>query len=109
MTGERIVRVKCRSCGSEHNFRNRTEKKAPVSKGPRSAKRENLVKDPARRWEAAMTKAGGGDIPYDMGRTYSEGEVVAHPAFGRGIVLNTAEKKVTILFREKERTLVSAN
>ncbi len=109
MTGEKIVRVKCRSCGSEHNFRDKTLKKAAVRTGTRSVKRESLIKSPEKRWEAAMAKVTGEEIPYDMDRSYSEGELVSHPGFGKGVVVKRAEKKVTILFRDRERTLVSTN
>lgn len=111
MTGEKIVRVKCRTCGSEHNYREKTKKKTPTPEtGKRSVKRESLIKSPEKQWEAAMAKASGEEeILYDMGRKYREGEIVSHPTFGKGVVVKRAEKKVTILFKEQERTLVSAN
>ena len=108
MVGEKIARVKCRTCGSEHNYRDKTKKTA-VRKRATTAKRAVPVKSPERAWEEAMSKVTGSDIPYDGTRSYKAGEVVAHPLFGSGVVLETLEKKVTIIFKDKERKLVSGN
>ena len=108
MVGEKIVRVKCRTCGSEHNYRDKTTK--TVKKGrAASTKRSVPVKSPERAWEEAMKKTRGVDIPYDGTRSYKQGEVIAHPIFGSGVVLNASEKKVSIIFKDKERKLVSGN
>ena len=105
MIGDKIVRVKCRTCGSEHNYRDRSKKKVTAKKG---AKRSTPVKSVERRWEEAVSKAKGPDIPYDMSGAYSAGDIVLHVSFGRGVVLEVSEKKMTIIFEDKERVLAAS-
>lgn len=109
MSGNKIARVKCRTCGSEHVYRYKTQRKSPAERIPSGAKREKLIRSTEKLWEAAMLKAGGEGIPYDMGRAYNKGEIILHGSFGRGIVTGTSQKKVTLLFQDKERILVSSN
>lgn len=109
MVGEIIVRVKCRTCGSEHNYRGKPGKKTGAKRSASPARRTETNKSAEKRWESEMSKAKGADILYDGGRPYSAGDIVVHTVFGRGVVLKTSEKKVTLLFKDKERVLVSAN
>ncbi|MBE9535851.1 MAG: hypothetical protein IMF07_01620 [Proteobacteria bacterium] len=109
MVGDKIVRVKCRTCGSEHNYKDKTKKEAVRKRTTASAKRAVPVKNPERAWEEAMNKVTGADIPYDGTRSYKPGEVVAHPIFGSGVVLEASEKKVAVIFKDKARKLVSGN
>ncbi|MBE9535555.1 MAG: hypothetical protein IMF07_00105 [Proteobacteria bacterium] len=108
MIEDKIVRVKCRTCGSEHNYRDRTKKRATIKKGTSTAKRATPVKSPERRWEEAVFKAKGQDIPYEMSGSYNKGDIVLHVSFGRGVVLEVFEKKVTIIFEDKERVLAAS-
>jgi len=109
MAGDRIARVKCRTCGSEHVYRNKTQKKSPAKRTPSGAKREELITSVEKRWNTALLKAAREGIPYDTGRAYTTGDIILHVSFGRGIVTGTSQKKVTLLFRDKERVLVSSN
>jgi len=109
MMGEKIVRVKCRTCGSEHNYRDKTKKEAVRKRPVAKAKRAAPLKRPERNWEEAMSKVTGADIPYDGTRSYKPGQPVAHHVFGSGVVVETSEKKVTVIFKDKERRLVSGN
>lgn len=109
MVGGKVARVKCNTCGSEHNYKERTEKMATEKKSAPSVKRVSTPKGPEKRWESAISKAHGDDIPYDMAKVYGIGDIVAHNTFGRGVVMSTAQKKVTMIFKDQERLLVSAN
>jgi len=108
MIGDKIVRVKCRTCGSEHNYRDRTKKSATVKRGGSTVKRATPVKSVERRWEEAIAKAKGPDLPYDMSGTYKKGDVVLHMTFGSGVVLEVFEKKIAIIFEDKERVLAAS-
>ena len=105
MIGEKIVRVKCRTCGSEHNYRDRSKKKVTAKKG---AKRATPVKSVERRWDEAISKAKGPDSPYNMSGTYNKGDIITHATFGRGVVLEVSEKKMTLIFEDKERVLAAS-
>ena len=109
MSGDKIVRVKCRTCGSEHVYRDKTKKRITTKRAAPAVKKEKLLKNQQKRWEAAIMEAKGGEISYDMGRSYKEGDIVLHNIFGKGIVINRSSKKVTLLFQDKERILVSTN
>ncbi len=55
-----------------------------------------------------MSKAKGPDIPYDMSGSYRKGDIVLHVTFGGGVVLEVAEKKMTLIFKDKERVLAAS-
>ncbi|MFO0753254.1 MAG: hypothetical protein U0411_08025 [Thermodesulfovibrionales bacterium] len=113
MVGQRIVKVQCRTCGSIHSYRSRETVGRTAAAGERRSGAVRKSQEPVRtvidRWEAGMAKAEGRETPYDMGRTYKEGDIIAHPFFGKGIVLRTHYRKCDVLFRDKERTLAAAN
>ena len=109
MAGRVIERVKCKTCGSEHKYREKKVKKAPAKRTAFSARKEKLVKNPAQEWETALLKAKGKEIPYNMEKVYKTGDIVFHKTFGKGVVISTASKKATLVFQDKERMLVSAN
>ena len=108
MIGDKIVRVKCRTCGSEHNYRDRSKKRATAKRSSSTVKRATPVKSVERRWDEAMSKAKGPDIPYDMSGSYKKGDIVLHTTFGRGVVLEVVEKKMTLIFKDKERVLAAS-
>jgi len=105
MKGDRISRVNCLTCNSEHIYK----KKAPVKKGISPVKRGNSSKNPEVRWESALTETKGPDIPYDMARAFKVKDIVLHKTFGRGVVLIVADKRMTLIFKDKERMLASSN
>ena len=109
MVREKIARVKCRTCGSEHNYKDKTKKAATRKKTTATTKRAVSSKSPEMQWIEAMNKVARAEIPYDGTRAYKPGEAVAHPVFGSGVVLEVSEKKIAIIFKDKERKLVSGN
>ncbi len=109
LTGNKIARVKCRTCNSEHNHKDKSKKRVTAKKSTSSVKKTASANDREAQWVLAMTNAQGSDIPYDMAREFRVNEPVLHKTFGRGLVLIVSEKKVTIIFKDKERILVSSN
>ena len=108
MAGDKINRVKCRTCGSEHKYKDMSKKKATVKKTSSKVKKVTSTKSVEQRWEEAMAKAKGSDISYDMSGTYRVNNIVSHVTFGRGVVQEVFDKKVGIIFQDKERVLVSS-
>lgn len=111
MVGEKIVKMQCRTCGGIHGYRSGvSQKKSPG--GVRSAA-ARIKTDPVQTlyalWEKSMADAEGKEVPYAMDRSFREGDIVNHPVFGKGIVLKAHYKKCAVLFRDAEKTLVSAN
>lgn len=109
MDGEKVLRVKCNTCGSEHIHRDKTKKKTTKARKTSSVKRATPAKTVERRWDEAIAKATGEEIPYNMKAAFKVGNIVRHDIFGQGVVLELNPKKMTIIFKDKERVLVAAN
>jgi hypothetical protein len=107
MVGGAVVKVKCKTCGSIHRF-----KGMPVVR-PKSPRKEGTASKSfvtcQALWEAAMGEAHGPELPYDMEKSYRAGDLIAHSIFGKGVVQKTLFKKCTVLFKDKERILATAN
>ena len=105
--GEAIARVRCKTCGSLHKFRDQA-----VPQKVRKAEAKTIAQEQAAAalvWETSLAAAKGKERDYDIAATYRVGEVVNHQAFGRGIVLKVHEHKCEMLFKDKERLMASAN
>ena len=112
MVGDKIAKVKCNTCGSVHNYRavNKVQKTGSPAKKTSTPKiQKDMGKPPEVLWQERISKARGTEIPYEMGRVFKVGDVIAHELFGKGVVLQIASKKCTAIFVDKERIMVSAN
>ncbi len=106
MDGEQVARVKCRTCGSTHKFRNPAD--APKTRAPR-AKGAESTRTTGSRWEAAVAEAGGRSFPYTMDGKYHVGDCIDHERFGKGVVLKLLAHKCEVLFQDRERLMASGN
>ena len=111
MIGDKIVKVKCKTCGSSHNLRSGDNAKVKSSaRGTESTRRRpDRVQTVEAQWETLIAGKEGREIPYLMDRSYAVGDIIAHNVFGIGIVQNVYTKKCAMLFKDKERMLVSTN
>jgi hypothetical protein len=105
MEGTAVVKVKCRTCGSSHKFRDPAEVKKPRT--PR--KKEDSVKTAETLWEVSLAETKGKERVYDMSGKYRIGDVVLHTTFGKGVVRKLYLNKCDMLFKDKERLMCSAN
>lgn len=112
MVGDKIAKVKCNTCGGTHNYRE-MKKKLKSGETPKKTATPKIQKDagktPELLWEASISKTRGAEVPYEMGRAFKVGDVIAHELFGKGVVKQISPRKCTALFKDKERMLVSAN
>jgi phage FluMu protein Com len=106
MEGEAIVKVKCRTCGSTHKFRNPSE--APKKK-TRSVTAKDTAVAAGGRWELALAESSGRSQPYTMDGKYRVGDCIVHDRFGKGIVLKLYVKKCDVLVQDRERLMASGN
>ncbi len=60
-------------------------------------------------WEARLAEAKGKERDYDMAAKYRVGDVVNHNTFGKGIVTKLLTNKCEMLFKDRERLMVSTN
>jgi DNA-directed RNA polymerase subunit M/transcription elongation factor TFIIS len=106
MAGETIAKVKCKTCGSAHKFRDpaipQKVRKPRIKKGSAEATAEII-------WEAGIADAKGKERDYSMAMKYRIGDVVNHSTFGKGIVLKLYANKCDMLFKDRERLMASAN
>lgn len=90
-------RVICLTCQTNHLYRGRkTEAKKSAGKA------ERRTAAPARTLSAAEARA------YSPQESYRSGEVVSHPKFGLGEVLEARAGKIDVKFGTEKRTLLHA-
>ncbi len=112
MVGPKVVKVKCNTCGNDHQYRG----EQPLVKAQSFA-------NPKRATSAAPRKAAavviswedqfkGKDLShakkYSPKETFVVDEVVDHPTFGLGLVRAVRGDKVDIAFKQHDKTLVHA-
>jgi hypothetical protein len=107
MDGARIVTVTCTTCGGTATFT--PPPAAPTARSRRAKKGAGVPPSVGPLWEAKMAAATGTEHRYTTTATYHIGDIVLHEQFGKGVVLQLATKKCTVLFEDQERLMASAN
>jgi hypothetical protein len=105
MDGETIAKVKCKTCGSAHKYRDPS-----IVKKPRAAnKKRDPLKAAESLWETSLSETRGKERSYEMSGKYRVGDVVLHDSFGKGVVRKLYLNKCDVLFKDKERLMASTN
>jgi hypothetical protein len=107
MDGEQVLKVKCRTCGSAHKFRNPAD--PPKTRARRGASADGAAAAGGSRWEVALKESSGRSHPYTMDGKYRVGDLVLHDRFGKGVVLRLYVNKCDVLFEDRERLMASGN
>jgi hypothetical protein len=101
MYEDEVRRVQCVVCGEVHAYRK------PRGDGAEEAGDGAAKKSAQRRmtWEDAMARATEADLgncrPYSIRDAYEEGDVVHHPVFDIGFVIELLpDNKVEVIFRD---------
>ena len=101
MYEDEVRRVQCVVCGEVHAYRK------PRGDGAEDGAEGGSKRSPQRRmtWEDALARATEADLgncrPYSIRDAYEEGDVVHHPVFDIGFVVELLpDNKVEIIFRE---------
>ena len=105
MDGETIVKVKCKTCGGVHKFKDPADVKKPRA----TKKKEDAGKTAETLWETCLAESKGKERIYDMSGKYRVGDVVLHNTFGKGVVRKLYINKCDMLFKDRERLMASAN
>jgi hypothetical protein len=106
LQGAKPRRVKCNTCGGEHNFR----PSKPVARA--ATKKTEKTKTPLKRtrqsWGEIMQEASGKPHkPYSMSGSFGEGDWIEHSTFGLGCVQSfTPPNKITVRFADTTRLLI---
>lgn len=118
MVAGAVKRVKCNTCGSEHNHRPVKEPKVAAVKGSKAVKevktpRAKTVKAPAISDEAVwdeMIRPHDPDlaIPYNMEGKFRNNTLLTHPTFGIGVISSCQSGKIEVVFKTGRKLLRSA-
>lgn len=108
MVGDKIVRVQCNTCRGQHAYKGAS---ATVSK-PRTTKARSASGSAASS-RAAITfdqLLADKDLQqakkYSPKETFAKDDLVEHPNFGYGVVMEARGDKVNVLFKMAEKTLI---
>jgi hypothetical protein len=95
---DKIERVQCRTCQSNHLYRERQ----PSTSSTRGATR-------ASKKDSPRTVEGNGPLrAYSMQERFDVGDRVEHPKFGLGIVVEVRSVKIDVKFGRDLKTLIHA-
>ena len=100
-----VERVKCNTCGSEHKYR-RDKRKPPEKDAFRKVLRPKKRNDPKVFEELFERVKGKEPVPYEMSRSFSRDDVIAHRTFGTGIVTKVSTNRIEVAFPDGPRVLV---
>lgn len=113
MVGDQIARVKCNTCGGEHAYRPPPSASEATAKRRRAERKASNVDKLAGKATAAeydaLTKGKDltSPVKYSMDMELSPDDVIEHPRFGVGLVVDLKEgKKAHVAFPEGGRILV---
>ena len=107
VVGAKPRRVKCNTCGGEHNYRAEKQVAKTAAKSEKPAKKTGTRKT-RQSWEETMNEAATKPHkPYAMSGSFAEGDWVEHPKFGLGCVLVfVPQNKITVRFADSTKLLV---
>lgn len=93
-----IERVQCRTCQSNHLYRERQTKTASTRASTRTARKDSL-----------SAADGMGPLrAYSMSERFAIGDRVEHPKFGQGVVVEVRSIKIDVKFGREMKTLIHA-
>jgi hypothetical protein len=112
MVGNEVVRVKCNTCGSEHNHRPPKAAKpvrTPAARGtaaPKTSRAKVAAPSDESVWEE-MIRPLDPDlaVPYSMSGTFRPNVLLSHPSFGIGVIAAAAPGKIEVVFKTGRKLL----
>ena len=93
-----IGRVECRTCHSNHIYRERPSKTSTTRTSTRGAKKDNV----------SVIEEVGPLRAYSMQERFVAGDRVDHPKFGVGVVVEVRAGKIDVKFGREVKTLIHA-
>ena len=99
MIGTTVAKVECNTCGGVHNYRDATTKKPATKRktGKTSPAKANKVEE---EWGDLLKDLDPATAtPYNMQMKIESGDLIQHPSFGLGRVINvTRPNKMEVYF-----------
>jgi len=120
MVAGQVVRVKCNTCGSEHNHRPAKEAKEPKAAAARTSAPRTASAGAAPRARAGRAPVQSAEsiweelirpldpdlaVPYSMDGKFKANTLMSHPSFGTGVVVSCQSGKVEVVFKTGRKLL----
>lgn len=115
MVGPKVVKVKCNTCGNDHQYRGeqplvKSQSFANPKKRASSSSSSSAAPKASRAAVSWEDKFKGKDLgrarKYSIRDTYAVDDVIDHPTFGLGLVVAVRQDKVDVSFKQEEKVLV---
>ncbi len=114
-----VKKVKCKTCGAEHVYREAAQKKAEsdATKRPKQEKKARVARkvtkpvyDAALDWELKHSEMNQEMLvkDYHMEDTYKPGDIVSHPLFGLGFVRQVSGTSMEVLFKDSIKRMAKS-
>jgi hypothetical protein len=105
--GEKIARVKCKICGSDHNFRRTVSRSAPGRTKSTKPKKPSALSI-HRLWEEKTSGIDMSDVnSYSPKKSYKVDDLISHPTFELGVVTEVmGGHKMRVAFKDSEKILI---
>ena len=100
----KVERVQCRTCGSNHIYR---EKKAATKTA--SSRTRSSTGTSSRKALAELEQNAGPPRDYSIHSRFKIGDRIAHPKFGTGLVIDERSGKIDVKFGREVKTLIHGN
>ena len=99
-----IGKCECNTCKAQHAYKDPTK----VGKKTTGTKSKTTTVPVEVVWEQALKKASGEAKTYSIKGTFSEGDILDHTKFGKGVVEKRLDiKKIQVIFESDIKTLIS--
>ena len=100
-------KVKCNTCSSLHNFKNKPAAKRRAGTGASGQKKKPRGKS-YKDSLALLTEADRSNSKaYSIKNTFKENDVIEHSKFGTGLVLSTVkDNKIEVIFENGPKLLI---
>lgn len=111
LVATKISRVHCNTCGSQHAYRAAPPGTRSTGTKPRSSRAKPAAAAAVSTDYETLIRGRDSSAarPYAPGETFQDADLILHPTFGLGVVIQRrAEKKVQVAFPDKVRTLIHA-
>lgn len=119
MVGPKVIKVKCNTCGGDHNYRGVqplvkiTSYAAPKRSSSASSSSSSSSSSPKKAAAVVISwdeQFKGKDLTkarkYSPRETFVVDDVVDHPTFGLGLVRAVRDGKVEVAFKQEDKILV---
>lgn len=108
MVGDKIVRVKCNTCGGDHSYRGAPDARPASTRSAAAARpaREKVEKVIISFEQQLADKDVANAPAYNVRETFQVDQVIRHPTFGIGLVTAVRGDKMDVAFKAETKTLV---